>query len=100
MLFRSRRTRWRKIKMTPQLKNGLIAAAFVALGITAAAGWARKTEPVGLNANAYTNQAPDQYAQPSSFGQRASDCTEPVVDVNRANYNPARTSVRNTSSYR
>jgi hypothetical protein len=82
--------------MTPQLKNGLIAAAFVALGITAAAGWARKTEPVGLNASAYTNQAPDQYAQPASFGQRSSDCTEPVVDVNRAAYNTSRT----TGSYR
>jgi hypothetical protein len=90
--------------MTPQVKNGLLAAAFVALGITAAAGWARKTEPVGLNASGYTsgytNQAPEQYAQPSSFRQRASDCTEPVVDVNRADYDPARTSVRNTSSYR
>jgi hypothetical protein len=85
-------------QMTPQMKNGVLIAAFVALGVTAVAGWSRKPEPAGLNASAFPNQATDQYAQPSSFAPRTSDCTEPVVDVNRANYDTPIN--RNSSAYR
>ena len=91
--------------MTPQLKNGLLAAAFVVLGVTAAAGWARKVEPAPMSASAYTTPVNDPYAQavptqPASYGQRSSDCTE-VVDMNRANYNTVRPGNRNyNSSYR
>ena len=53
------------------LKNGLLAAAFVALAVVAAVGWTRKTTPSTVSAN-YAQPADNGYARPSELERLAS----------------------------
>jgi len=53
--------------MTPRLKNGILAGAMALLGITAIAGWTRKTEPVGVNAFNGPGYAQPVYGQTAAY---------------------------------
>jgi hypothetical protein len=69
--------------MTPNIKLGLMAGSFIALGAAAITGWVRKAEspavPYTYNASAIATPAPatttttyDQFGQPANYGQPSS----------------------------
>src|SRR4051794_34242873 len=67
--------------MTPRLKTGILAGTMALLGITAIAGWTRKTEPVGVNA--FNNPG---YAQPA-YGQSAAYAPNGTATYGNPAYN-------------
>jgi hypothetical protein len=54
--------------MTPRLKSGILAGVMALLGITAIAGWTRKTEPVGVNAFTTPGYSQPVYGQSAAYG--------------------------------
>lgn len=53
--------------MAPKVKNGLLAGVMALLGITAIAGWTRKTEPVGVNAFTTPGYSQPVYGQSAAY---------------------------------
>jgi hypothetical protein len=53
--------------MDPRIKTGLLAGVMALLGITAIAGWTRKTEPVGANAFVTPGYSQPAYGQPAAY---------------------------------
>lgn len=67
--------------MSPTLKNGILIAAFAALGLTAVAGWTRKSELPSASAFAstsYDQPTQNPYARPAAYPAAYPDATAPA----------------------